>query len=296
MTLDQLRIFIAVAEQEHMTRAADALRLTQSAVSGAIKALEQRHMISLFHRIGRKIELTQEGRTFVEEARDVLRSAANAERTLRELRGLRRGEIRMFASQTTASYWLPDRLVQFRKKYPEITTQLSIGNTTQVMNAVLAGDGEIGLVEDRVVHPALLTRPIHKDSLAIVVHSSHPWARIRRLKVSDLLHNEWVLRERGSGTRSTFEQALRRLRINPAQLKVAYELPSNEAVLAAVKARGGATAISYAVVSSGLSSGQLAIVPFQKIERPFLTITHRERRPSIALRAFIEMIISSDVK
>jgi DNA-binding transcriptional LysR family regulator len=288
MTLHQLLIFVTVAEREHMTRAAEALHLTQSAVSGAIRALEERHAISLFDRVGRKIQLTREGRAFLDEARQVLRSAASADQALRDLRGLRRGDISIFASQTTASYWLAERLVRFKANYPEISVHLTIGNTTQVTTSVLAGDAEIGFVEDKVVHPAISARLIHKDQLAIVVHPTHPWAKLSRLKTTDMASSNWILRERGSGTRSAFEKALRRRGLNPARLPVALELPSNEAVRAAVEAGGGATAISYAAVRSGLNSKQLATVPFQPIERPFLAIIHRERRPSVALQTFID--------
>src|SRR5271166_5873830 len=99
MTLEQLRIFVAVAEREHMTRAAEVLRLTQSAVSGAIAALEARHSITLFNRVGRRIELTQDGRIFLEQARSVLRTADAAELSLLELRGLSRGVMTVHASQ-----------------------------------------------------------------------------------------------------------------------------------------------------------------------------------------------------
>lgn len=288
MTLHQLLIFVAVAEREHVTRAAEALNLTQSAVSGAIRALEERHAISLFDRVGRKIQLTQEGRAFLDEARQVLRAATNADQTLRDLRGLRRGDIRIYASQTTASYWLPERLVRFKAIYPEISVHLTIGNTTQVITSVLAGDAEIGFVEDKVSNPAISARLIHKDQLAIVVHTSHQWATLSRLKPAEMANSNWILRERGSGTRSAFEKALRRRGLNPARLPVTLELPSNEAVRAAVEAGGGATAISYAAVRSALTSNQLAAVPFQPIERPFLAIVHRDRRPSVALRTFID--------
>jgi len=87
MTLEQLRIFVAVGERQHVTRAAEALRLTQSAVSGALRSLEARHDILLFNRVGRRIELTQDGRNFLEQARAVLNTAGAAERSLRELRG-----------------------------------------------------------------------------------------------------------------------------------------------------------------------------------------------------------------
>jgi DNA-binding MarR family transcriptional regulator len=106
MTLEQLRIFVAVAQREHMTRAADALNLTQSAASGAIAALEARHDVKLFNRVGRGIELTDAGRMFLRK-RAVLARAAGAEQALADYAGLRRGTLRLVASQTIAGYWLP---------------------------------------------------------------------------------------------------------------------------------------------------------------------------------------------
>src|SRR6185437_15691485 len=108
MTLDQLRIFVAVAEREHMTRAAESLRLTQSTVSGAIQSLESQHQIVLFNRVGRRIELTQDGRFFLGQARNLLRAADATELSLLELRGLARGVVNIYASQTTGAYWLPE--------------------------------------------------------------------------------------------------------------------------------------------------------------------------------------------
>ena len=291
MTLDQLRIFVRVAETEHMTRAAGALRLTQSAVSGAIRGLEKRHGVLLFHRVGRKIELTQDGRTFLKEAQAVLRSAAAADLALQELRGLKRGAISIHASQTTASYWLPERLAYFKTKHPEIAINVTIGNTTQVASAVIDGAAEIGFVEDTVRDPELSAWLVHRDQLTVVVHSAHPWAKLRRrLKPADIIAAEWVMRERGSGTRSVFEQVLRRNGIKPEQLHVCLELPSNESVRGAVEAGVGATAMSHLVVRSGLISGHLSAVSFQPIERPFLALMHRQRRASFALEGFVEGI------
>ena len=296
MTLDQLRIFVCVAEREHMTRAADALGMTQSAVSGAIRALEDRHAVALFDRVGRKIELTRNGRIFLEEARTVLRSASNADQTLRDLRGLKRGNINIHASQTTASYWLPERLAHFKKSFPEIAIELTIGNTTHVASAVADGTAEIGFVEDSVQDPTLNVRMMHNDLLAIVVHSAHPWSKLRRHpKADEILSAQWVMRERGSGTRSVFEQALQRIGVKPAQLHVSLELPSNESVRAAVEAGAGAAAISHSVVRSALLSGQLSVVPFQTIERPFLALTHRQRRASSVLKCFVDYTLETTI-
>lgn len=287
MTLEQLRLFVAVAEREHVTRAAEALHLTQSAVSAAIAGLESRYGVVLFHRIGRRIALTQEGRVFLDEARAVLSRAAAAEHALEELRGLKRGTLTVHASQTIASYWLPMKLVAFRKAYPQVDVRLSLGNTLQVAKAVSDGAAELGFVEGKVADPMLQLTMVARDRLAIVVAPGHPWAHSDRIKPKELALGEWVLREPGSGTRSEFEAALASRGIEPGLLKVALELPSNEAVRAAVEAGVGATAISELVAASGLKSGALVSVPFKMPERPFHILRHRERYHSRPARAFM---------
>src|SRR5215813_8296534 len=154
MTLEQLRIFVAVAERQHMTRAAKALNLTQQAVSATVVALENAHSVPLFHRVGRHIELTEAGVLFLQETRSVLARAAAAELTLSELGGLKRGSL-VQASQTIASYWLPPRLVAFHQTYPGITLRVGIGNSAQVAKAVTDGAAELGFVEGAIDEPAL---------------------------------------------------------------------------------------------------------------------------------------------
>src|ERR1700735_1531680 len=131
MTLEQLRVFVAVAERQHMTRAAAALNLAQSAVSAAIALLEERHGAKLFHRVGRGIQLTEAGTLFLPEARAVVARAEAAELVLSELGGLKRGTLAVQASQTIASYWLPRHLVAFRRAYPDFEIPLAGGNTPQ---------------------------------------------------------------------------------------------------------------------------------------------------------------------
>ena len=115
MTLEQLRIFVAVAEREHLTRAAEALNLTPSAVSSAIRVLEERYATALFHRTGRRIELTEAGLAFLPEARATLARAQSADLFLTEIGGLKRGTLTLAASQTVAGYWLPPRLMRFHQ-------------------------------------------------------------------------------------------------------------------------------------------------------------------------------------
>jgi DNA-binding transcriptional LysR family regulator len=290
MTLEQLRIFVAVAEREHVTRAAEALGIVQSAASAAIAALESEHDVQLFHRVGRRIELTEAGRIFLAEARAVLARAQAAELALSELGGLKRGSLSIHASQTIGTYWLPARLARYRKAHPAIDVQLAIGNTAQVAAAVVAGTAELGFVEGEVDAPALSVKSIEGDQLAVVIASGDAPAKPKKLAPADILAMDWVLREPGSGTRAEFEAELRRRKIDPAALKVVLELPSNEAVRSAVLAGAGATAISELVVAPGLRYGSLTRLDFALPQRAFHILRHKERYRSRAADALLEIV------
>ncbi|MBD3818649.1 MAG: LysR family transcriptional regulator [Brevundimonas diminuta] len=289
MTLEQLRIFVAVAERLHMTRAAEALHLTQSAVSAAVNALETRHGARLFDRVGRGLALNAAGTAFLPEARAVLARAEAAERLLDELAGLKRGSVRLFASQTIAAYWLPPRMAAFAQSHPGIELRLSIGNTHQVVEAVLAGEAELGLIEGAEDAPRLERTRIAADRLIVVAPPGHPLAdREQPLAASDLKALDWALREAGSGTRSEFEAALPRGMA--ADLKTALVLPSNEAILTAVAASAGGgglvTAISELAARPLIEAGRLVRLPLELPERPFYRLRHRERSASRAAEAF----------
>jgi DNA-binding transcriptional LysR family regulator len=290
MTLEQLRVFVAVAERQHVTRAAEALNVTQSAVSAAIAALEVQHGTHLFHRVGRGIELTEAGALFLAEARAVLARAHSAEAVLSELAGLTRGTLLVQASQTIASYWLPRHLVAFRRAYPGIDIKLAVGNTNQVAAAVHTGAAELGFVEGTVEDPVLSSRPVARDQLVVVVGADHPWAGREQLAPKELVESEWVLREPGSGTRSAFEQALSGFGIAGRDLRIALELPSNEAVRAAVEAGMGATAVSASVAAPSIEAGLLHAVPLALPERQFHVLRHVERYRTRAADALLALI------
>src|SRR5262245_5509873 len=290
MTLEQLRIFVAVAERQHITRAAEALNLTQSAVSAAIAALESRHDAKLFNRIGRGIELTEVGKAFLTEAKAVLSRVQTAELALAELNGLRSGTLCVQASQTIASFWLPRHLVVFRRAYPAIDIRLTIGNTAQVAAAIHAGTAEMGFIEGEVLDPLLVSRPVARDQMVVVVGSRHEWAARKVLDAAEIAETEWVLREQGSGTRSIFEAALVGFGISLGDIRVAMELPSNEAVRAAVEAGLGATAISGSVAAPSIEAGLLHVVPLKLPERNFYELHHSQRYHSRAAEALHDII------
>lgn len=205
MTLDQLRIFAEVARHQHITKAAKAMNMTQSAVSAAVNTLEQRHGVTLFDRVGRSIVLNQTGTIFLEHALQVLAEAKAAESALSDLAGLLRGELSVMASQTVGAYWLPSRLAKFHACYPGLRLDVRIGNTEAVADAVEAGRVELGVVEGVVERQTLSSRTIASDEMIVVVSPAHPWAKGVKLGKADFANATWVLREPGSGTRLAFE-------------------------------------------------------------------------------------------
>lgn len=290
MTLEQLRIFIAVAEAEHLTRAAAVLRLTPSAVSSAIRALETRHDVRLFDRPAGRIVLTELGRAFLDDARAVLAEARRAELRLAELAGRIAGQLRIEASQTISAYWLPARIVAFRAAHPDVAVDLAIGNTEAVARAVAEGTADLGFVEGEVRGEGLSVRTVARDRLMIVGSAARHAGPEAPLAVDALVGRSWVLRERGSGTRSEFEAAIRRRGGDPKALAVALELPSNEAVMAAVAAGAGVTAVSALAAAGAIASGRLVALDSFFAERPFQMLRNADRTPTGAATAFMALV------
>jgi DNA-binding transcriptional LysR family regulator len=282
MTLDQLRIFVAVAERGHVTKAAELLGISQSAASAAIRSLEQGHGVQLFNRVGRNIEISQTGRRFLPEAKAVLERAAVAHNVLEHVSQTIAGSLSIAASQTIASYWLPRRLASFHEAYPAVRLSVSIGNTRQVEANVLDGAADLGLVEGRTESDILRRTKVDVDRLMLVVASSHP-------EIAELSHGRpdirglrWIIREGGSGTREVLEDLARREGISLTDLQIFLVLPSNEAVRQAVEAGAGATIISELVVARAVAEGSLRSIPLELPKRDFAVITHRDRQSSLA--------------
>jgi DNA-binding transcriptional LysR family regulator len=293
MTLDQLQIFIAVAEREHVTRAADALRLAPPSVSAAVASLEREFGTKLFHRVGRGIALTEGGKLLLDEAHTLVNRADAVKLAMREFTGLSRGRLEIKASQTIASHFLPSRLVDFHQIYPGVALVVSVGNSTQVVEAIIRGNIELGFVEgpeEELRDSRLAVEMIARDDLVMVVSVNHPWATMEKLTVDDLTAGKWVLREDGSGTRAASVRALDALGTPYGKLNIAIELPSNEAVLAAVLAGAGATILSTRVCADVIKAGTLKRLPVSLAPRAFYAVQHADRYRSRAVSALLEIL------
>ena len=292
MTPEQLRIFLAVAERGHVTRAAGFLGISQSAASAAIKALELSSGVQLFNRVGRAIELSAAGRRFLPEAKAVLERIAAARHVLENASQTVAGSLAIAASQTIASYWLPRRLAAFQEEHPAVRMNVSIGNTRQVENKVLDGTADLGLVEGRTESDLLRRTRVDVDRLLLVVADSHPEVAELSPGQPDISSLRWIVREEGSGTREVLQDLARRTGVAFDALRIFLVLPSNEAIVQAVEAGAGATVISELVAGKAVAKGSLRHVPLDLPARDFALISHRDRHPAMAQTALKSFLLA----
>lgn len=302
MTLEQLRIFMAVAEYLHFTRAAETLYITQPAVSAAIQNLEEEYSIKLFHRVGRRIEITEAGRLLQVEAQKILDQITLTERGLRELNNLQRGELRLGSSMTIGNYWLPDKLSQFKRQYPGILVNCTLANAEEICEGTATGLFDLGLVTGEVkpsLQNTLEQEVVGSERLRIVVGRSHAWFGREKILINDLLTTNWVMREPGSGAQQMFEQALKDWRIELTKLDVILVLSSSEMVKAVVESGVGAAAIPELMVEKELQLSTLHAIQIAvsqngsdavEIVQPVLKLKHRQRFQSRHAIAFEQML------
>lgn len=307
MTLEQLRIFLEVAAHLHFTRAAESLYLTQPAVSAAIRNLEAEYSVKLFHRIGRRIEMTDAGRMLQIEAQKILEQIVLAERNLLEFNNLQRGELKLGSSLTIGNYWLPDKISRFKQQYPGIQVNCTLGNAEEICEGTALGQFDVGLIAG-AVKPAvqnLLDRDVVGSArLRILVGQTHPWFERPTIFVEDLTQTGWVMRELGSGAQQMLEQALQKWGIDLSQLQVVLVLSSSEMVKAVVERGIGAAALPELMVEKELKLGTLWAI--QVIDRqhhscnvldivqPIFKLKHKQRFPTQIIQAFECLLISNE--
>jgi DNA-binding transcriptional LysR family regulator len=302
MTLEQLRIFLAVVEHLHFTRAADALYITQPAVSAAIQNLESEYSLRLFHRIGRHIEITEAGKLLQIEAQKILDRVNLTKRALKELNDLERGELRLGASFTVGNYWLPEKISQFKQLYPNLAIDCTLANAEEIATGTMTGIFDLGLLAGEIkqsLQNNLKQKIVGSDRLQIVVGQSHPWFQRTTISVRELTRTNWIMREPGSGTQQIFEQALQKWGILPNKLKVIFILNSSEMIKTLVEKGIGAAVVPELMVQKEIRFSTLKCIKIEHqtqditfdIIRPVLLIKHRQRFQTKISKVFEDILL-----
>jgi DNA-binding transcriptional LysR family regulator len=274
LTLRQLVFLREVARHEQVTRAAAALYVSQPTVSSGLQQLERQAGLPLLEQVGRRVKLTEAGRLLAAHAERILAEVADAERALAGLREGVAGRLALGASTTPGTYLLPALLGAFAQAHRQVEVVLEIGDTRAVLEWVVAGRFDLGVVGEAAFAPTLQVAPFRRERLVLIMPPAHPLAGRRRLALADLAEQPFVLREPGSSTREVLERALHERGFRP---RVVMELGSGEAVKRTVSAGLGISFISEHAVDLEQRAGDLVTrsLPDLPLERGLYVVRRR---------------------
>lgn len=277
LDIETLRLLVAVDETGSLSAAARECGLSQPSASARVRAFEARWQLALLDRSPRGSTLTTDGQAVIAWARRVLTEVDTMRAGLASLTGGRRGQVKVAASLTIAEFILPRWLGRLRDSM-EVHPQLHVVNSDRVADMVRSRLADIGFIETAARPAGLEHRVVGADRLVVVVHPDHPWASRRTpLRPETMARAEWVLREEGSGTRSTFETAL------GARPTTALQAGSTAALIGAVRAGLGPGVVSERAVAAEIAARHLVAVPTAlDLERPLTAVWRKGSRMASA--------------
>jgi DNA-binding transcriptional LysR family regulator len=289
LTFRQLQIFVAVARLGNATKAAEKLYLTQAAVSMAINEMERLLEKKLFERVGRRIVLNEYGRVMFEKAVELLNKFCDLESLFTDKEKVT-GLLKLGATITIGNYVLPPLLIGFIKKYPDVKMEIKIENTEEICKMINEYDIDVAFIEGLCGSEKVDKISWLKDSLVLFASKDNPLSNKKEININDLKNVNWILREKGSGTRQSFEKAIKGKLNN---INVIAEIGSNEAIKRAVESGMGISCLSYDSIKRDVETGLLKIIqaPWIKIEREFSILTNCCKYKTTLLDCFLKYML-----
>jgi DNA-binding transcriptional LysR family regulator len=285
-TLRQLEVFLAVARGESVSRAATELAMSQSAVSSSLADLEQQFDMQLFDRIGKRLQLSGLGRAVRPRAEALHAEAVGLEQAFEQHSDV--GHLRVGATLTIGNYVTVPLMAQFMREQPGARVSLEIANTEEIARKVTNFEIDVGLVEGELQRAELDVTRWCEDELVVFCAPDHPFATKRTLLDDDLKTAQWIVRERGSGTRQAFDHALHGLL---HELSIALELQHTEAIKSAAIAGLGVGCVSRIAVADEIQHGTLVAcrVPHRDFRRHFFFVLHKHKYQSGGIQRWLEL-------
>lgn len=290
VTFRQLQVFDAVARHLSYTRAAEQLHLTQPAVSMQIRQLEQAVGLPLFEQLGKKVFLTEAGRELQHYSRNIAEQLAEAEAVLDELKGLRRGRLRVTVA-STANYFVPDLLAEFTRQYSGVAVSLDVTNREGLLAALRDNVTDLVIMGRPPEDHDLDYEPFRDNPLVVVAPPDHPLAKKKNIPLKRLENEIFLVRERGSGTRIAMERFFNEHGIH---IQTGMEAGSNEAIKQSVQAGLGLGLLSYDTLAMELQLKTLTILDIEEfpIMRYWHVVHRHGKRLSTVALAFKQFLIN----
>jgi DNA-binding transcriptional LysR family regulator len=292
LQLPYLETFAKAAELSSFTAAGKALGMTQAAVSQRIHALEKMLGLSLFDRQSGRVNLTESGRRLYGYAQRILALHREA---IEEVTGYKEavsGELLLAASSIPGEHLLPASLAIFRTQYPDIHVRATVVDSMAVLDAVLRGKANLGLVGRKDDAQYLEYQAFATDEMVLIVPEEHAWKRRKQISLEDFREQPLIIREPGSGSRFCLEQALAAAGVTLADLPIALELGSNEAIKEAVFKGLGVAVLSTLAVQKELAAGRLHTVRIKDMpmERTIYAVYDKRRALPRPARIFLHFL------
>jgi DNA-binding transcriptional LysR family regulator len=285
----RLQVFHAVAKHLSFTRAADALFMTQPAVTFQIKQLEEQYSTRLFERRHGSISLTPAGELVLSYAERILALSDEMDTRLAEMTGEMRGPLLVGASTTIAEFMLPRVLGEFNAAYPQVRARLIVANSESIESRVAEHTLDVGLIEVPAKLPGLTSQICREDELQVTCAPDYPLAGMKSVTPRVLADHEYISREPGSGTREIIDAYFLEHKIPPASLKTQMELGSPEALKGVVSTGLGFAIVPRSVIDKEIQLGELVAIPLKPPLRRSLYLVFKEDRFQSRLTAtFIE--------
>ena len=287
MNFRKLKIFYETAVELNMTKVAKKLYISQPSISQAIHEIEDEFGVKLFDRIGKKLFLTEEGEVYLSYARRILNLYEEGLKTINDMSKNQKGKIKIGASTTIGIYILPDIIKGFLQKYEGIEISLSVNNSEEIEKMILENEIDFAYIEGRSSYDEIIKDEIWEDELIFISSSQHKWNKKEDLEKGDIIHEKFIMREVGSGTREIVEGFLEN---NNIDYSIFMELGNTEAIKKSVEANLGVSCLSKRSVIEKIESGNLSgfRIRDKKIIRMLSLIYHKDKFLSNNIKSFIE--------
>lgn len=274
MTIRHLRIFVAVAETGKMSTAAERCYISQPTVSQAIKELEEHYHVRLFDRLSKKLYITNAGQQLLNYAYKVLNQYNLLESNMKEFQT--GNQLRIGATITIGACLLSSILLDLKQAAPEVQPYACVANTSLIENKLLNSELDIAIVEGIISSPDLISIPIVDDFLVLAVSKDHPLAYKKEIPIEDLSEYDFVIREKGSGTRKLFENYMKN---HGVPFRITWEATCLDAIKSAVLYNHCVSAISVRLLEQEIKHDMVHIIkdPNSQWNRNFYLVYHKDK-------------------
>ena len=292
MDLWQLNSFCKVIELKSFSKAGKAIHLSQPTISSHIKDLEAHFDCRLIDRLSKEATPTKAGELLYDYAKRMLALRDETETALAEYNGKIRGRLVIGGSTIPGTYLMPQLIGDFKKKYPDVIVSLVIGDTDHIIESILSGSLELGIVGAKAETQKIIQKKLIEDEMRLIVPAYHRWAGEKRVSLKRLVSEPFILRERGSGTLKSLHQSLIGLGHSIESLKVIAELGSTQAICQGIKSGAGVSIISTLAVAEDLAAGKFSALEVEGLDlkRNFYLTRPRYRSPSPLSAAFVRFL------